>query len=105
MSDVIETQSFCTKCGHVKYLKDFPAKKTTKLKIDSWCLVCHRQFSKNIYEKNKKKKISQVLEWRKNNPEKVKLYVRKYKNRDRKKITKEDIEMIGVGKPAARKKI
>jgi hypothetical protein len=61
----------CTKCLKDKDLSDFNKNKTKKQGVASLCKICHSEYRKEHYLKNKDKVLEQVNEYRVNNPDKV----------------------------------
>jgi hypothetical protein len=62
-------KKICSKCKKQKDISEFPKNKKTKLGIDSWCEICHRNIDKE-YQRNKRKlglvnKTEEYRIWRK----------------------------------------
>ena len=68
----------CTKCKEGKSLGDFRKQGSTKDGLKYYCKECDDRTAKRYYEKNKKKIITKVTQWQKNNPRKVKDYKKSY---------------------------
>jgi len=68
----------CTKCKEGKSLGDFRKQGSTKDGLKYYCKECDDRTAKRYYEKNKKKIITKVTQWQKNNPSKVKDYKKSY---------------------------
>ena len=73
----------CTNCRGQKPLKDFRKQSSTKDGLKYYCKACDDTTAKKYYEKNKKKIITKVTEWQKDNPNKVKDYKRSYYSKNR----------------------
>lgn len=75
----------CTKCKESKRINHFNKQKTTKDGYKTECKQCAAARNKKIYEKKSKIAraiyIDNVMSWQKNNPEKVKDYLQKYRNK------------------------
>ena len=69
----------CIKCLEVKSLIEFNKNKTKKSGVASLCKLCHSEYRREHYIKNKDKVIEQVNEYRVNNPDKVTLIRKKVK--------------------------
>lgn len=61
----------CNKCESDKALEDFNKNKNKSDGLSSICKSCHKTYRKEHYQKNKEKVLSQVREYNKNNPEKI----------------------------------
>ncbi len=68
----------CTKCKEQKPLGDFRKQSSTKDGLKYYCKECDDKTAKRYYEKNKKKIITKVTQWKKDNPDKVKDYKKSY---------------------------
>jgi predicted methyltransferase len=68
----------CTKCKEEKSLGDFRKQSSTKDGLKYYCKECDDKTAKRYYEKNKKKIITKVTQWQKDNPDKVKDYKKSY---------------------------
>ena len=68
----------CTKCKEEKSLGDFRKQSSTKDGLKYYCKECDDITAKKYYEKNKKKIITKVTQWQKDNPSKVKDYKKSY---------------------------
>lgn len=75
----------CKKCGELKEAEDFGKHKSTKDKLDTWCKDCRRAYAKAYYERNKEKIIKRSRQWAKDNPDKHKENVRKWRKKQKKK--------------------
>lgn len=72
------TTKICSHCKKEKDIQDFRRSKTGKLGYHNNCIPCHDIASKKSYIKNKEKRLKQIKEWNKENPEKVKKYKNKW---------------------------
>lgn len=72
----------CTRCNQLKNLSLFPKK--TGDKLSNWCKECHRNYSKEHYRRNADEIIAKTIAWQKNNPTKVKDYLKTYRRKGRK---------------------
>jgi len=68
----------CTKCKEQKPLEAFRKQSSTKDGLKYYCKECDDKTAKRYYEKNKKKIITKVTQWQKDNPDKVKDYKKSY---------------------------
>jgi len=68
----------CTKCKEEKPLEAFRKQSSTKDGLKYYCKECDDKTAKKYYEKNKKKIITKVTQWQKDNPSKVKGYKKSY---------------------------
>ena len=68
----------CTKCKELKALGAFRRQSSTKDGLKYYCKECDDKTAKRYYEKNKKKIITKVTQWQKDNPNKVKDYKKSY---------------------------
>jgi hypothetical protein len=68
----------CTKCKEGKPLGDFRKQGSTKDGLKYCCKKCDDEAAKKYYQKNKNKIITNVTQWQKNNPNKVKDYKKIY---------------------------
>jgi predicted methyltransferase len=68
----------CTKCKEQKPLAAFRKQSSTKDGLKYYCKECDDKTAKRYYEKNKKKIITKVTQWQKDNPDKVKDYKKSY---------------------------
>ena len=73
----------CTNCREQKPLKDFRKQRSTKDGLKYYCKSCDDRTAKKYYEKNKKKIITKVTEWQRDNPDKVKNYKKSYYSKKR----------------------
>jgi endogenous inhibitor of DNA gyrase (YacG/DUF329 family) len=64
----------CSKCLEIKSLNEFNKNKSKKFGVASVCKICHSNYRKEHYIKNKTKVIEQVNEYRVKNPDKVTKY-------------------------------
>lgn len=77
----METSKSCSKCKEVKPLSDFRKQKSTKDGYKYVCRKCDNDVQKQRYTTKKPDYIAKVKEWQAKNPDKVKLY----KNKSREK--------------------
>lgn len=75
--EILENKKKCIKCDENKNLKEFSNKKNNKDGKSNVCKKCHSKYRREHYLKNKNKILNQVIEYKKNNPDK---YNVKYKN-------------------------
>ena len=68
----------CTKCKESKALGAFRRQNSTKDGLKYYCKECDDATAKRYYKKNKKKIITKVTQWQKDNPTKVKDYKKSY---------------------------
>ena len=68
----------CTKCKEPKALGAFRKQSSTKDGLKYCCKKCDDEAAKKYYQKNKNKIITNVTQWQKNNPNKVKDYKKSY---------------------------
>ena len=68
----------CTKCKESKALGAFRKQSSTKDGLKYCCKGCDDEAAKKYYQKNKNKIITNVTQWQKNNPNKVKDYKKIY---------------------------
>jgi len=68
----------CPKCKEQKPLAAFRKQSSTKDGLKYYCKECDDKTAKRYYEKNKKKIITKVTQWQKDNPDKVKDYKKSY---------------------------
>ena len=68
----------CTKCKETKALGAFRKQASTKDGLKYCCKGCDDEAAKKYYQKNKNKIITNVTQWQKNNPNKVKDYKKSY---------------------------
>tara|TARA_R100001244_G_scaffold117205_1_gene87198 strand:- start:287 stop:559 length:273 start_codon:yes stop_codon:yes gene_type:complete len=68
----------CTKCKEPKALGAFRKQSSTKDGLKYCCKGCDDEAAKKYYQKNKNKIITNVTQWQKNNPNKVKDYKKSY---------------------------
>ena len=83
----------CTKCGLIKTIEEFPRRKSNLTGLYSWCKECCSRINKKYYQKNSeiiRKRASQYVKdnkknvneknkkWRKEHPESVKNFRKKY---------------------------
>ena len=73
----------CTKCKEEKSLRDFRKQSSTKDGLKYYCKECDDRTAKRYYEENKKKIITKVTQWQKDNPDKVKDYKKSYYGRNK----------------------
>jgi hypothetical protein len=103
VSQHIGTEKKCKQCGETKKVEYFHKEKRVKDGLDAICILCARgnsrkylkeyrqrgcvklkkqAYAKQYYEKNKVDIISYTRQWRKENPDKVKLFDRISHNRN-----------------------
>lgn len=80
----------CSKCHTVGPLSDFVHSKTTR-KINSWCLACRRVYARAYIGRNRDRVRQGVIEWKKQNPGRVKELDKKSRERIRSRV----LEMFG----------
>jgi len=68
----------CAKCKQIKLINEFHKHKTSKNGICSICKICHRKDRREYYLKNRDSDILASMSWRKNNPEKAKLSLKRF---------------------------
>ena len=68
----------CTKCKEVLPFSEFRKQSSTKDGLKYYCKKCDNEIAKKYYEKNKNKIVSNVKQWQKDNPNKVKEYKKSY---------------------------
>ena len=68
----------CTKCKEEKPLEAFRRQSSTKDGLKYYCKECDDRTAKRYYEKHKKKIITKVTQWQKDNPTKVRDYKKSY---------------------------
>lgn len=78
----MKTSKKCKKCGLDKNLTEFRNQSSTKDKKKSYCIECDDKYNKEHYEKNKEWRKLKAALWNENNPEKVKEYQERHKNRN-----------------------
>lgn len=61
----------CTLCKIEKSLIDYPPRKSTKDGLHFWCRPCFTAKKSQDYQQNREKRLAQMAEYRKANPEKV----------------------------------
>ena len=64
----------CKKCSLDKPIEQFRPSKQTKDGLFSFCRECQDLVNKLLYEKNKIKRIQQVMTWNELHPDKLKVY-------------------------------
>ena len=67
----------CTKCNVVKPLEEYSLRKTGR--VESYCRGCVRAANRKSYQKHKKARNKAVLEWVRDNTDKVEAYWEKRK--------------------------
>lgn len=79
----IETNNkVCSKCKKEKNLSEF-RKGRGKLNKKNYCIPCDDAYNKELYEKNKEFRKLQVQEWNDENPDKIKQYAKKWREKHR----------------------
>ena len=68
----------CTRCKETLVLAEFRKQQSTKDGLKYYCKKCDNVIAKKYYEKNKKKIITKVTQWQKDNPAKVRDYKKSY---------------------------
>ena len=68
----------CTKCREALPFSEFRKQSSTKDGLKYYCKKCDNEIAKKYYEKNKNKIVSNVKQWQKDNPNKVKEYKKSY---------------------------
>ena len=71
----------CTTCLKEKPLTDFRRQSKNKDGLKYTCKECDDKRARMRYKTKKTKILSQVKEWQSKNPERVKFYKRKYRNK------------------------
>lgn len=70
----------CPKCGMIKPLDGFyPQKGSTRDGVSGLCRFCHSASKRPSYQQNREIRIKQSVEWIKNNPEKRRAIVERYR--------------------------
>lgn len=82
----MEKKKICSKCNINKSLSDFYFRKDTQ-KYRNECIECHKKtrkkYFKSYYQENKEILIKKNKEYVKNNPEKAKIWWKKYENSEK----------------------
>ena len=73
----------CTKCRKKKPVEEFYRKKTAKDGRQSWCRVCAFKYGKQHCQENKQQYQDNQRKWRRENPEKFKEYIKRYRQTDK----------------------
>ena len=76
----------CATCNNNKTLDNFSWRNKAKGLLQSHCKDCIAVKNKVQYESNRENRIRYQTEWKKNNPEKVKVYEQKYRDGNKDKI-------------------
>lgn len=75
MNEISQTTSKkCAKCKEEKLLSEFRNCKKGKYGVHGYCKICQDLKSKISYEKNKDKRLKQILDWTNKNSDKTKIY-------------------------------
>ena len=64
----------CPKCNTSKDINEFRKCAKNKDGHHLYCKPCQDQINKQYYETKKPKRLGQIKEWQKKNPEKLKVY-------------------------------
>lgn len=64
----------CIACKEFKEDSMFRKQSAAKDGLKPYCKPCDSQKAKEAYQKNRERRLAQIAEWRKNNPEKVFTY-------------------------------
>lgn len=71
----------CALCLQFKNPEEFRKQSKARDGLKSYCKTCDSNKSKQLYNKNKETRITQILNWQKNNIDKVHDYSKKYKHK------------------------
>lgn len=81
-------KKICSSCKIKLNVTEFYKQNGTKDGLDFHCKKCHRLLNKKWYEKNKEKRKLYTRNWWKNNPQKVLITAKKYRDKVKDKIIK-----------------
>jgi len=71
----------CNRCGQEKPSSEFYSHPKTKDGLHPYCIVCMKKYNREYYKKHKKRIDKKVVNWRKENPDKVREWNRQYRER------------------------
>ena len=75
----------CTKCEQEKSKSDFHGNVSSKTKLQQWCKICQLEACKswrdNLTNEKYQAWVEKIAIWKKNNPEKVRMYQEKAKQK------------------------
>ena len=74
----MQTTKKCVKCHIDKPLQEFSNQQRGKYGKKSYCKQCDRQYNQTNYYKNKKRRISQIKQWQKQNRDDYLKYQQQY---------------------------
>jgi hypothetical protein len=77
---IIRISKKCIKCGAEKKIEEFRLQQKMADGHKSICILCDNAYQKSRYIKDKEIIKQKVLEWQKNNPDKVYQYKKDYKD-------------------------
>lgn len=80
MSEIIILKK-CTTCGEGKTHGNFRRQSKNKDGLKYTCKICDNNKAKDRYKNKKDTIVLKVKEWQLLNPEKVKMYKKKYRNK------------------------
>jgi uncharacterized protein YlaI len=78
MSEIKITKK-CSVCGQEKNLDEFRKQSKNKDGLKYYCKECDDEWNRKNYQTKKDKILEGVKKWQSENPEKVRLYKRRYK--------------------------
>lgn len=73
----------CSRCHQIKKMEEFTKNRALKSGYNTWCKKCHCEHMKNKYKAAPEEKKKEINEWKKNNRERVKNYMREYYRRNK----------------------
>ena len=82
----------CSICKEYKPLSEFRKQSRAKLGVKGFCRLCDDEYQRKRYGLNKTKIKGQVLDWQKNNQDKVKEYHKRHLERKPLKQPKVKVE-------------
>lgn len=90
----METTQKCCTCKEVKELSNFFKSKSTKNGLEPRCKDCNKLRNKKQYLKHKEKRIEYVINYRKENAEKIKKYRESEKNKTNRALNRQKNKKI-----------
>jgi len=79
----------CSKCKVWKPLSEFSKNKSRKDGLKYWCKQCQSKYSKGYYQKNRKRELAQMYEYRKNHKKEINEYRKAHKDELRRQHSKQ----------------
>jgi hypothetical protein len=76
--DIRNMEKMCRKCGVIKSFAQFGRQAKSKDGTKNYCKECISDINRERYASNREKHKTQVKDWQKENPDKVREYKRKY---------------------------